>query len=189
MFAPSIFRTGWKAVARSFQQSPFGKHAGNHLGVETRAYFRLPDLRRNQPFAFGAHSLAPARAVIDRPRIWIIQKREPALAMLFDKEPHLLDSLPDFSWFRSAAPVNPLPRAPMRPQRVASPSCQGTMPIAVARSPATAMRPEPLGSPINLAVRTCRNVGAHEVCNQDRTSSPVTSSSISRRTNSGPAVP
>jgi hypothetical protein len=59
-----------------------------------------------------AAALAPVSTVVDRPRIGIVQRIKPAVAMPFDKEPHLLNRLPDFRRLRAAAPFDPLLKSP-----------------------------------------------------------------------------
>jgi hypothetical protein len=94
--------------------APFGKHLRNHRGIEPVADFRFPDFGRNEPFTVRPTSLPPTRPIVDRPRIGIAQGIEAALAMLFDKEPHLFDGLPGLGRFRAAAPFNPLRQRPSR---------------------------------------------------------------------------
>src|ERR1700730_8267808 len=91
-----------------------GKRPRNHSGIEPVADFRFPDFWRDHPFAIRPASLAPARPIVDRPRIGIVQRLEPALAMLLNKEPDLFDGSPDFGRFRAAAPSDQLRESPSR---------------------------------------------------------------------------
>ena len=81
---------------------------------EPVADFGFPNLRRDHPLAIRTASLPPTRPVINRPRIRIVQSLKPAFAMLFDKEPHLLNRLSNLGRFRAAAPIDPLCKSPCR---------------------------------------------------------------------------
>jgi hypothetical protein len=98
-------------------------------------------------------ALAPANTVVDRPRIVIVQRIEPAFAMLLNKEPDLLDGLPDLGRFRAAAPVDPLPKRSCRrtPRLAFLPrrDAQRRRQLARRRD-----KPEPLRRPVNLAIGT-----------------------------------
>jgi hypothetical protein len=99
------------------QHPALGKHSRNHSRIKPSADFRFPDLRGDHPLRARPAPLAPTCPVIDRPRICIVQRLKPRLTMLFDKEPHLLNRLPDFGGFRSAAMLNPLLKSPCRSRR------------------------------------------------------------------------
>lgn len=67
------------------------------------AYFGLPNLRRNHPFALGAADLPPACPVMSQLGAYIIQRLKPCLSMLLDEEPDLLTGLAHFGRFHPAA--------------------------------------------------------------------------------------
>src|SRR5205823_4836091 len=93
----------------------FGERPRNQRGIESIADFRLPDYRRDPPFAVRPASLAPARSVDHRAGISIaVNRLEATFAMLFDEKAHLFDGLPDFGRFGPATPVDPSGERPRR---------------------------------------------------------------------------
>jgi hypothetical protein len=138
--------------------------ARNQRGIEPVADFGFPDFRRDHPFAIRPASLAPARPIVDRPRIDIVQSLKSAFAILLDKEPHLFDGLPDLGRFRAASSFNPLRQSPGRrcPRLALLPRCDAQRRRQLARR---RDKSEPLRCPVDLAIGTRAGRRFDEVAN------------------------
>ena len=154
-----------QAVRLRPQHPGIGEDTSDELGLMTGADFVPPDFRQNPPLAFRAAALAIASTARHRPRVGVVNWREPRFAVLFEKQPNRLNRLPGLGRFCATAKLYPSLERPSRriAGRARAPRCNSVLngEFAGRRN-----QPEPVRRTFDLPIGHFGDCRCHELVNE-----------------------